>query len=66
MAQIRAEELKEKMDRGEDLAILDVRHPVEFHADPRVIPGAVFTPLEELKEEDYARLRDKEVIVYCG
>ena len=66
MAQIRAEELKEKIDRGEDLVIFDVRHPLEFHADPQVIPGAVYAPLEGWKEEDYSRLKDKEVIVYCG
>ena len=66
MARIRAEELKEKIDRSEDLAIFDVRHPMEFHADPRVIPGAVFAPLEGWKEEDYSRIKDREVIVYCG
>jgi membrane protein DedA with SNARE-associated domain len=66
MARIRAEELKEKIDRGEDLVIFDVRHPLEFQADPRVIPGAVYSPLEGWKEEDYSRLKDKEVIVYCG
>ncbi len=66
MARIRSEELKEKIDRGEDLTIFDVRHPMEFHADPRMIRGAVYAPLERWKEEDYSRLKDKEVIVYCG
>jgi membrane protein DedA with SNARE-associated domain len=66
MARIAAEELKQKIDRGEDLAIFDVRHPMEFHADPRVIRGAVYAPLEGWREEDYSRLKDKEVIVYCG
>jgi len=65
MARIGAEELKEKIERGEDLAIFDVRHPMEFHADTEVIPGAVYAPLEGWKEEDYSRLKDKEVIVYC-
>jgi len=66
LARIRAEELKEKIDRGEDLMIFDVRHPLEFHANPQVIPGAVYAPLEGWKEEDYSRLKDKEIIVYCG
>ncbi len=64
-ARISAAELKEKMERGEELAVFDVRHPMEFHAEPQVIPGAVYAPLERWKEEDYARLKDKEVIVYC-
>ena len=65
MTRIGAEELKGKLERGEDLAIFDVRHPMEFHADPEVIPGAVYASLEGWKEEDYSRLKDKEVIVYC-
>jgi len=64
-ARISAAELSEKMERGEELTVVDVRHPMEFHAQPQVIPGAVYAPLERWKEEDYARLRDKEVIVYC-
>lgn len=64
-ARISAAELKEKMERGEELAVFDVRHPLEFHAEPEIIPGAVYAPLERWKEEDYARLKDKEVIVYC-
>jgi membrane protein DedA with SNARE-associated domain len=63
---IRAEELKEKMDRGDAPVILDVRNTVEFRADPRVIAGAVFASPEEFQEGDYARLREKEVIVYCS
>ncbi len=66
MSRIRSEELKEKIDRGENLVIFDVRHPLEFHADPRVIRGAVYAPLERWREEDYSRLKDKEVILYCG
>jgi hypothetical protein len=46
--------------------ILDVRNTVEFRADPRVIAGAVFASPEEFQEGDYARLREKEVIVYCS
>ncbi len=66
MARIGAEELKEKIGRGEDLVIFDVRHPMEFHADPRVIPGAAYLPLDGWKEEDYLRIKDREVVVYCG
>ncbi len=66
MARISPAELQEKMKRGEELAVFDVRHPLEFQADPQMIPGAIYHPLEQWKEEDYSRLKDKEVIVYCG
>jgi membrane protein DedA with SNARE-associated domain len=65
-ARISPVELKEKMARGEELAIFDVRHSLEFQADPQMIPGAAYFPLEKWKEEDYSLLRDKEVIVYCN
>jgi len=40
IARITAEELKQKIDAGEDLVIVDLRHSVEFEADPHTIPGA--------------------------
>jgi hypothetical protein len=65
MARISPSDLKGKMDRGEELAIFDVRHALEFQADPQMIPGAVYFSPEKWKEEDYSLLRTKEVIVYC-
>jgi membrane protein DedA with SNARE-associated domain len=59
-------EMKEKIDRGEELAIIDVRHPLEIQADPQMIMGAIYHPLGQWKEEDYSLLRNKEVIVYCN
>jgi len=65
MARISPSDLKEKIDRGEELAIFDVRHALEFQANPQIIPGAVHFSPEKWKEEDYSPLRSKEVIVYC-
>ena len=65
MARISPSDLKERIDRGEELVIFDVRHPLEFQADPQIIPGAVHFSPEKWKEEDYSSLRSKEVIVYC-
>jgi rhodanese-related sulfurtransferase len=60
------EELKNKLDAGEDLMILDVRHPLEFQAEPLTIPGALYLPVEHL-DKDYRRIpQDREVILYCN
>ena len=40
MARISPEELKQKINTVENLLILDVRNPIEYHNDPRIIPGA--------------------------
>jgi membrane protein DedA with SNARE-associated domain len=66
IARITPEELKSKLDAGEDLMILDVRHSVEFKADPQTIPGALFWPLEELEKGQPPIPSDREVILYCN
>jgi membrane protein DedA with SNARE-associated domain len=66
MARISPSDLKAKIDRGEDLAIFDVRHELEFRADPQMIPGAVYFSPEKWKEDDYSLLRSKEVVLYCN
>ena len=66
MARISPSDLKGKMDRGDELAIFDVRDELAFQADPQMIPGAVYFSPEKWKKEDYFLLRDKEVILYCN
>ena len=66
IARITPEELKSKLDAGEDLMILDVRHSVEFKAEPQTIPGALFWPLEQLEKGQPPIPPDREVILYCN
>jgi rhodanese-related sulfurtransferase len=39
-----SEELKQKLDAGEDIVVIDVRHSLDFEADPYIIPGALIIP----------------------
>jgi rhodanese-related sulfurtransferase len=41
ISRITLAELKRKIDIGEALIIVDLRHPLDFEADSVVIPGAV-------------------------
>jgi molybdopterin/thiamine biosynthesis adenylyltransferase/rhodanese-related sulfurtransferase len=60
---ITAVELKQRLDRGEKLRIVDVREPNEFQINR--IPGAELIPLGELPRR-YAELdADEELIVHC-
>lgn len=65
IARISAEELKRKLDAGENVAIVDLRHSLDFEADPEVIPGAIHIDSTELTEKNNLWLRDREVILYC-
>jgi rhodanese-related sulfurtransferase len=53
------------MDAGEDVVIVDLRHPVEFEADPYSIVGALRMSPEELAEKHDQIPRDRDVILYC-
>ena len=60
---ITAEQLKKRIDAGENLYVLDVRNPNEF-AICR-IPGTVPLPLPELPARVAEVPKDREVIVHC-
>ena len=60
---ITPEQLKKRIDAGENLFVLDVRNPNEF-AICR-IPGTVLVPLPELPSRFAEVPKDREVIVHC-
>jgi len=64
ITRITPEELKRKLDAGEVIVIVDVRHSLDFEADPFLIPGALRIPLEQV-ENHLDVLRDNEIVVYC-
>jgi membrane protein DedA with SNARE-associated domain len=65
IGRITVEELKKKIDDGEDLVIVDLRHSLDFEADPETIPGAFRMDANELQEKNDRLPRDREVILYC-
>jgi membrane protein DedA with SNARE-associated domain len=65
ISRITPEELKEKLDAGEELVIVDLRHSMDFEADPETIPGAFRMDSKELEEKSDRLPRDREVILYC-
>ena len=65
ISRITVEELKEKLDSGEELVIVDLRHSVDFEADPETIPGAFRMDSKELEEKNDPLPRDREIILYC-
>jgi len=57
-------ELKERLDRGEDIVLLDVRTPAE-HGEKH-IPNSILIPMADLRRRLGELPRDKEIVVYCG
>jgi adenylyltransferase/sulfurtransferase len=62
-SEMTVEELKSRLDRGDQVFILDVRNPPEFEIGR--IPGSVLLPLPELPQRLAEVPRDREVVVHC-
>ncbi len=65
VARISAAELKHLMDSGEPVFVVDLRHSLDFEADPETIPGALRLSPEEIEKKEAGFPRDKEIILYC-
>lgn len=66
ISRITPEELKEKMDAGEDVIVVDLRHALDFDANPETIPGALHIDAAELEEASVVIPRDREIILFCA
>jgi len=65
ISRITVDELKHKIDAGEELSIVDLRHSLDFEADPETIPGAVHIDSKALSEKNDLLPQDREIILYC-
>jgi membrane protein DedA with SNARE-associated domain len=65
MDRISPEELRRKLEAGEPVAIVDLRHPLDFETDPRTLPGAVRFDRRDLEERHPEIPRDRDVVLYC-
>ncbi len=61
--EITVEEMKAKMDRGEDFFLLDVREPNEYQICS--IEGAKLIPLGELAQRTGELDKNREMIIHC-
>jgi membrane protein DedA with SNARE-associated domain len=65
IARIGVDELKQKLDAGEAVVIVDLRHSIDFEADPESIPGALHIDAKDLEDKNDRLPRDREIILYC-
>jgi membrane protein DedA with SNARE-associated domain len=65
IARIAPEELLERIGRGEELIVVDLRGSAEFEASPALLPGAIHMSPEELDARHQEIPRDREIILYC-
>src|SRR5450432_163853 len=64
-ARLEPEELKAMLDGGQDVYIVDLRHPLDYLPDPRILPGAVRLTPDKLVERRNEIPLDRDVVLYC-
>jgi membrane protein DedA with SNARE-associated domain/rhodanese-related sulfurtransferase len=66
IARITPEELKRRLDAREDVIVVDLRHSLEFDAEPQTIYGAVHMDPADLEEAIEVIPRDREIVLFCS
>ena len=66
-AMVSVDELKQKLDAGQDVLVLDVRDESEFHGEQGHIPGARLLPLEQLQQRmaELAEYKTRPLVTIC-
>ena len=62
---ITTDEVRERLDRGEQFTFLDTRNPTAWAESDKKLPNALRVPAEELAEHLNEIPKDRAVITYC-
>jgi rhodanese-related sulfurtransferase len=65
MARIEPSELKDLIDSGQAVFVVDLRHPLDYLPDPRTLPGAFSMTPDKLVELSDRIPRDQEIVLFC-
>ncbi len=65
MDRLTPEALHARMEAGEPMYLVDLRHPLDYLPDPRTLPGAVVLTPDRLVEVAAEVPRDREVVLFC-
>lgn len=62
---VTVDEVKARMDRGEQFTFVDTRNPTAWGEAKTKLPGAVRVPAEEVEAHLTEISQDRTVITYC-
>lgn len=65
-ARLEPEELKGWLDAGDDVFIVDLRHPLDLIPDPHTLPGAQLFAADSLAARHEEIPRDRDIVVFCN
>ena len=62
---ITVDEVKERLDRGEQFTFVDSRNPTAWAQSDKKLPNAIRVPADELAKHLNEIPKDRAVITYC-
>ena len=62
---VTVDEVKERMDRGEQFTFVDTRNPKAWGEADKKLPGAIRVPANEVEQHLNQIPHDRTVITYC-
>jgi rhodanese-related sulfurtransferase len=62
---ITVDELKRRMEAGEDFVLIDVRNPQAWAESDSMLPEAIRVPLDKLEENLPGIPKNRPVVAYC-
>jgi membrane protein DedA with SNARE-associated domain len=65
IARITPDDLKRKLEAGEDIVVVDLRHSLDFDGESRTIPGAIRLLPDKVEEGHNQIPRGREIVLFC-
>jgi len=65
LIRISKEEVKRRIDSGEEIIFLNIRNPGPWERAERKIQGAIRLPLNEIDQRIESIPKDKPIVTYC-
>lgn len=65
VTRVTVDEVKERMDRGEEFTFVDTRNPKAWEEATTKLPGAIRVPADEIEERLDEIPHNRTVITYC-
>jgi rhodanese-related sulfurtransferase len=62
---ITVDELKRRMEAGEDFVVIDVRNPQAWAESETMLPEAIRLPMDKLEENLSKIPKDRPIVAYC-
>ena len=64
-ARVEPSEVKQLLDEGQPVFIVDLRHPLELLPEPYTLPGALHLSPDALAERIHEIPRDRDIVLFC-